>query len=101
MEAKSVVSRAQLPRVLEKIGVSVFDQLIFEGYGVRLNPDEQKWFSIDGKEFKGSIETGAKRGEAVVCAVSHESMEVQDQNYYSGRKGSEVRHPRQRRWLDE
>jgi predicted transposase YbfD/YdcC len=76
--------------VLEKVEVSVFDRLVFESYGIRLNPDQKKWFSIDGKEKKGSIETGAKRGEAVLCAVSHESMEVQGQNYYSGRKGSEV-----------
>jgi hypothetical protein len=90
LEVESVVSRSQLPRVLEKVEVSVFDRLVFESYGIRLNPDQKKWFSIDGKEKKGSIETGAKRGEAVLCAVSHESMEVQGQNYYSGRKGSEV-----------
>jgi predicted transposase YbfD/YdcC len=90
LEAKSVISRSQLPRVLEKIEVSVFDDLVFEGYGVRLNPEQKKWFSMDGKEIKGSIETGAKRGEAIVQAVEHESMEVYGQNYYEGRKGSEV-----------
>jgi predicted transposase YbfD/YdcC len=91
LELKSVVSRSQLPRVLEKVSVSVFDRLIFENYGIRLNEEEKRWFSVDGKELKGSIETGAKRGEAVVQAVRHESLEVQSQNYYSGRKESEVK----------
>jgi predicted transposase YbfD/YdcC len=90
MEVKSVISRSQLPRVLKKVSVSVFDRLIFENYGIRLNSEERGWFSLDGKELKGSIETGAKRGEAVVQAVSHDGLEVQSQNYYSGRKESEV-----------
>lgn len=90
MEVKSVVSRAQLPRVLEKVSGSVFDRLVFECYGIRLNSEEREWFSVDGKEMKGSIETGAKRGDAVVQAVRHESLEVYGQTYYSGRKESEV-----------
>jgi predicted transposase YbfD/YdcC len=90
LEVKSVVSRAQLPRVLEKVSVSVVDNLIFENYGTRLNAEQKQWFSTDGKDLKGSIETGAKRGEAIVQAVRHEGLEIQCQTYYSGRKESEV-----------
>jgi hypothetical protein len=42
LEVESVVSRSQLPRVLEKVEVSVFDRLVFESYGIRLNPDQKK-----------------------------------------------------------
>jgi predicted transposase YbfD/YdcC len=95
LEAKKVVSRSQLPRVLEKVSVYEFDRLLFENYGIRLNSSIRKWFSVDGKELRGSIETGAKRGEAVVQAVEHETLEVQSQNYYSGRKESEVKATRE------
>jgi len=84
------VSRPQLPRILENVSVSVFDNLIFSHFGVRLNEKERKWLAIDGKELRGSIEAGAKRGEVVVQAVSHESGQTVAQNYYCGRKESEV-----------
>ena len=96
---KSAVSRAQLPRVLEKVSVAVFDRLLFESFGVKLNAAERKWFAVDGKELRGSIQPGAKRGEAVVCAVEHETLAVQSQTYYSGHKESEV--PAVRQLLQE
>ena len=90
LEPKSAVSRAQLPRVLEKVSVEVFDRLIFESFGIKLNPEQQQWFAVDGKELRGSIQAGAKRGEAVVQAIGHETLQVQSQTYYSGNKESEV-----------
>lgn len=90
VEKKKPVSRSQLPLILEKVSVQVFDKLLFENYGIRLNPEERKWFAIDGKEMRGSIEKGYKRGEAVVQAVEHENCQVGGQDYYSGEKESEV-----------
>ncbi len=90
LSPQSAVSRAQLPRVLEKVSVEVFDRLLFESFGVKLNAEERKWFAVDGKELRGSIRPGAKRGEAVVQAVAHETLQVQSQTYYSGNKESEV-----------
>ena len=84
------VSRAQLPLILAKVCVKLFDQLLLSSYGVSLSADARQWFGVDGKELKGSIETGCKRGEAVVQAVSHKTREVQSQDYYHGRKASEV-----------
>jgi hypothetical protein len=84
------VSRAQWPLILARVSVKLFDQLLFSSYGVSLSEDAKQWFAVDGKELKGSIETGCKRGEAVVQAVSHETREVQSQDYYHGRKESEV-----------
>lgn len=48
---------------------------------------------------RGSIETGNKRGEAVVQAVSHTGRQVEAQDYYSGEKESEV--PVVRKLLEE
>ncbi len=90
VEKKRPVSRAQLPLILGAVAVSVFDALLFENYGIKLNEAEREWFAIDGKELRGSIESGAKRGEAVVQAVSHGGQQVVRQDYYSGEKESEV-----------
>lgn len=87
---KAAISRAQLPRVLATVSVAVFDQLLFANYGVQLTPQERQWFAVDGKELKGSIEKGAKRGEAVVTAIAHATGQTQSQTYYAGDKESEV-----------
>lgn len=90
VEKKKAVSRAQLPLILARVSVSVFDQLLFTRYGIKLNEAERAWFAVDGKELRGSIEFGCKRGEAVVQAVTHTERQVAAQNYYSGEKESEV-----------
>ena len=90
IEKKKPVSRSQLPNILRKVSVEVFDRLLFENYGIKLSETQKKWFAIDGKELRGSIETGCKRGEAIVQAVSHETLQVAAQDYYAGEKESEV-----------
>lgn len=90
VEKKSPVSRSQLPNILAEVSVTVFYGLLFDNYGIKLNAEEKKWFAIDGKELRGSIETGCRRGEAIVQAVSHASLQVAAQDYYSGEKESEV-----------
>jgi len=90
VEKKKPVSRAQLPLILARVSVTVFDRLLFENYGIQLNEAEREWFAIDGKELRGSIEPGCKRGEAVGQAVSHAEQQVVAQDYYSGEKESEV-----------
>ncbi len=61
LEPQTAISRAQLPRVLEKVSVAVFDRWLFANYGLHLNGAERQWFVVDGKELRGSIEPGAKR----------------------------------------
>ncbi len=85
--------------ILEKVAVEVFDRMLFENYAIELNEQERAWFAVDGKELRGSIEKGAKRGEAVVQAVAHKDLQVVAQDYYSGAKASEV--PTVRRLLEE
>lgn len=89
VEKKRAVSRAQLPRILEKVSIEVFDNLIFSHFGVKLDEKERKWFASDGKELRGSIESGDKRGEAIVQVVAHETGETAAQDYYCGKKESE------------
>ena len=91
LEARACVSRSPLPIGLEKVSVQEFDRLLCESYGVKLSEKQKKWFAIDGKELRGSIEKGAKRGEVVVQAMAHETGQTHSQDYYNGRKESEVR----------
>ncbi len=99
VEKQRAVSRSQLPLILEKVAFQVFDRLIFASYGIKLNEGERKWFALDGKELRGSIAKGFKRGEAVVQAVAHENCQIVAHDYYSGEKESEV--PIVRKILEE
>ena len=63
--------------------------MIFEHFGVRLSAKEYKWFAFDGKELRGSIEKGEKRGIALVQVVAHENGATVAQDYYCGKKESE------------
>ncbi|MEL6931361.1 MAG: ISAs1 family transposase [Cyanobacteria bacterium J06600_6] len=94
-ENKRVVSRSQLPLVLEKVNGSAFSALLFSHFGVELSETEHNWFAVDGKELRGSIEKGHKRAEALIQAVSHQEGQCVAQRFYHGRKQSEkpmVRH---------
>ncbi len=95
----SVVSRAHLPLVLQKVNLAVFEALLFSYYGVKLSSEQKQWFAADGKELRGSIAKGNKRGEAVVQIVDHEQCSVAAQAFYNGRKESEK--PTLRRLLAE
>lgn len=89
-DKRKPISRAQLPRVLEKVSVSVFDKLVFEHFGMCLSEQAKQWFAVDGKELRGSIEAGEKRGEALVQVVAQKTQQPVAQGYYSGDKESEV-----------
>ena len=84
-----VISRSHLPILLKKVCLSTFSRLIFEHFGVKLNAEEKTWFSMDGKELRGTILPNATRGEAIVQAVRHSDRQVFSQGYYNGSKDSE------------
>jgi hypothetical protein len=54
-----------------------------------LSEKEQQWFALDGKELRGSIASGEKRGTALVQAVAHKTGPTVTQTYYCGQKESE------------
>lgn len=84
-----VISRAQLPILLAKVNGVLFAQLLFEWLGVVLHKEQKKWFSLDGKELRGSIQSGHTRGEVVVSALNHQTHQVVAQTHYCGTKESE------------
>lgn len=84
-----VISRSHLPVCLKKVSLPHFEQLLFRNYGIELSDEQKKWFAGDGKELRGSIEKGKKRGEALVQLVDQENRQVLGQSYYNGEKESE------------
>lgn len=59
-------------------------------FGEVLFSDKKKWFAGDGKELRGSILKGDKRGDAIVQFVSHQTRDVFSQAFYNGTKESEI-----------
>lgn len=84
-----VISRAQLPLLLAKVNGEVFTCLLFDWFGMVLSQEAKRWFTFDGKELRGSVQPGHKRGEACVSAVAHDSGQVVSHTYYNGTKESE------------
>lgn len=83
------ISRAQLPLLLAKVNGILFTKLLFEWFGLRLDANQKRWFALDGKDLRGSIQPGHTRGEACVSVLAHDSEEILGQAYYSGAKESE------------
>lgn len=83
------ISRAQLPLLLAKVNGVVFAKLVFDWCGFLLDTETKNWFSLDGKELRGSILKGNTRGEVVVSAMAHQGGQVLAQTYYCGTKESE------------
>ena len=83
------ISRAQLPLLLANVNGVIFAQLLFEWFGLTLDEELKRWFAVDGKELRGSIQTDHTRGEACVSALAHDTQEVANQAYYNGTKESE------------
>jgi len=89
IEIPKAVSRAQLPRILAKVNVVKFEELLFNHFEIKLDKEEKEWFAGDGKELRGSIEKGSKRGEVLVQLVRHKDGSVLGQSSYNGKKESE------------
>jgi len=89
IDKQKVVSRAQLPKILQKVHLSTFEKLLFSCFGIKLSETEKQWFAGDGKDLKGSILDGKSRGTAVVQLVSHDNRDVAGQLFYQGDKESE------------
>jgi len=95
---EKVISRAQLPMLLASVNGELFARLLFDWFGLALDDQAKLWFSFDGKELRGSIRRGHKRGEACVSALSHRTEQIVGQTYYNGTKESE--RPAVRKLLD-
>lgn len=89
IDNERVISRSQLPILLQKVNLECFSGLLFNHYGIKLSQEEKEWFSGDGKELRGSIEKGDKRGTVIVQLVRQSDQAVLGENYYEGKKESE------------
>jgi len=86
---QTIISRAQLPRLLAKVNETVLAELVFQRFGLVLTTQQQAWFAADGKELRGSIKAGNKRGEVCVSLLAHATETIVGQTYYNGNKESE------------
>jgi len=86
---QKIVSRSHLPKILNKVHLDSFENLLFKNFKVELSEAEKEWFAGDGKELRGSIKKGDKRGDAVVQLVRHKDRNVLGQAFYNGKKESE------------
>jgi predicted transposase YbfD/YdcC len=84
-----MISRSHLPIFLQSVDLKLFADVLHSFSGTELDDKEKKWFAIDGKEMRGSIIKGDKRGDAVVLAVDHGNGHTYAQDFYSGVKESE------------
>lgn len=89
VDNEKIVSRSHLPVLLEKVDRSVFEQLLVKHFGIELSEEQMQWFAGDGKELRGSIEKGDKRGEVSVQIVRHKDKAFVGQAFYNGTKESE------------
>ncbi len=58
IELRSVVSRSELPLILQKVDLKWFEQILFNHFGIKLPTTCTKWFACDGKELRGSVAHG-------------------------------------------
>ena len=81
-----LVSRAQLPRILDGVDWSALNEAVEEQFGVRIEVQDQEWVAVDGKTLRGV----AGQRERVVLAVSHTGRRTVAQQPLHGTKKSEI-----------
>ena len=83
------ISRAHLPRLLNRLDWPALKELIERCFGVRAHYSQsQKWIAIDGKALRGTLDAGEKQN--LILAVDHDTREVVAQARQSGDKSSEI-----------
>lgn len=93
-EAHAPVSCSQLWRIFGELDWAAWNTSNESFFGKTIYKDvdesgQESWKATDGKELRGSIESGHKRGTNVVRVLEHGSGRVLAQSYYDGSKDSE------------
>jgi hypothetical protein len=74
-ENAELISRAHLPRFLNRLDWDTLNDLIEDHFGIHIERDENKeWVAIDGKTLRGTVKGGDK--QSVVLAVTHDNRKV-------------------------
>lgn len=89
IKAAKSISRAQLPRLLDRMDWVALDKIINRFFGVKIMKNAPKtWFAVDGKALRGS-QSGDDR-QSMVFAVDHVSRETVGVVRQIGTKSSEI-----------
>lgn len=89
VENARTISRAHLPRLLDRLDGAALDVIIqrFFGSCIEKNKDRE-WVAIDGKKLRGSQQGEDK--QSVVLAIHHATRESVGQARQMGEKSSEI-----------
>ena len=88
-EAVKPVSRAHLPRLLDRLDWPVLVSLVEQCFGVRMAcAGPLQWVAVDGKALRGTPDAGDK--QSLILAMAHDTREVVAQARQSGAKSSEI-----------
>lgn len=83
------ISRAHLPRMLDKLDWKDLNSVIVNCFGKETaQAIQDEWIAIDGKVMRGTLKSGEK--QAIIHAVSHESRIDVAQARQAGDKSSEI-----------
>jgi predicted transposase YbfD/YdcC len=85
-QAAKAVSRAQLPRILDKVDWAGLNEIVVEHFGVRIEVEAKQWYAVDGKTLGGV----AGQRERLLAAVSHRERRTVAQQPLHGTKKSEI-----------
>ena len=78
IEAAQPISRAHLPRLLDRLDWPVLNRLVERCFGVRVECDgKQQWVAVDDKALRGTLDDCDKQN--VLLAVSHDTRETMAQ----------------------
>lgn len=85
------ISYSQLKRILKQTDYTLFNQINQDFWGVSVRRDEDRWYALDGKELRGSIDTvkGEKRAQNLVSRTQHTDGQSLAIGFYNGSKESE------------
>lgn len=95
-EAESVISRAQLPRLLLKVNWSIVNELTIRYFSVTIvQLPSNDWSALDGKELRGCLQIlpngeKEKRALSVVNAIRHSTRQLVGTSFYEADKESEI-----------
>lgn len=81
-----LISRAQLPRILDGVAWSALNEIVEAQFGVRIEVQDKEWHAIDGKTLRGV----AGQRERVLLAISHTGRRTVAQRPMHGTKKSEI-----------
>jgi predicted transposase YbfD/YdcC len=83
------ISRAHLPRLIDKLSWVSINKLIEQCFGLKIQDDKiQRWIAIDGKALRGTLKAGEKQN--IVLAITHDTRELIGQAQQCGDKSSEI-----------